>query len=133
MNKRVTHEELKNDIHAITSGHTKFEEKITEMLDKELKGITTMVKEQVQNLCKEMNGEMQVTQQDTEATRHNLKATHQEFKTQLVAVDSRTRHGGDGNAGTNTDKVKPLKFHGSMSWVVFHHQFEVVANHKWTP
>jgi hypothetical protein len=38
------------------------------------------------------------------------------------------------NAGANTDKVKPPKFDGSTSWVMFHRQFEAAAIHDdWTP
>jgi hypothetical protein len=36
--------------------------------------------------------------------------------------------------GANADKVKPPKFDGSTSWVVFHCQFDAAAIHNdWTP
>jgi hypothetical protein len=36
------------------------EEGVTKTLDKELKGITTVVKQQVQELCEEINRKLQV-------------------------------------------------------------------------
>jgi hypothetical protein len=62
-----------------------------------------------------------------------LEATQQDFETHLAALEARTRRAGAGNAGANA-KVKPPKFNGSTSWVVFHRQFEAAAIHNdWTP
>jgi hypothetical protein len=41
---------------------------------------------------------------------------------QLAALQVKMRRAAGGNAGTNTDKVKPPKFDGSTSWVVFQRQ-----------
>jgi hypothetical protein len=51
------------------------------MLDKQLKGIVTVVKQQGQNLHEQFSTEPQVTQRSEEATQ-------QEFKTQLVLVEA---------------------------------------------
>jgi hypothetical protein len=51
----------------------------------------------------------------------------------LAALEARTRRAGGSSAGANADKVKPPKFDGSTSWVVFHRQFEAAAIHNdWT-
>jgi hypothetical protein len=63
---------------------------------------------------------VEVTRQDVEATRRDLEA--------------RTRRVGGSSAGNNADKVKPPKFNGSTSWVVFQRQFYAAAIHNdWTP
>jgi hypothetical protein len=102
---------------AIRSSQDELEEKMTEMLHKKLKGITTVVKQQAQNLH-EFNNELQVGWRDTEATQHNLEATSWESQMQLVAVEAQTRYGGGGNTGTSRDRVKPNS-DGSTSWAVF--------------
>jgi hypothetical protein len=79
-----------------------------------------MVEQQSRNLREELS--------------KNIEATRQDFETQLAALESRTGRAGGGSAGANADKVKPPKFDGSTSWVVFHCQFEAEANHNdWTP
>jgi hypothetical protein len=63
---------------------------------------------------------VEATRQDVEATRRDLEA--------------RTRRAGGSSAGTNAEKVKPPKFDGSTSWVVFQRQFDAAAIHNdWTP
>jgi hypothetical protein len=81
-----------------------------DMLDKQMKSVTIMVEEQAQN----------------------LEAAHRELETWLAAVEGQTRHVGSGNIGTSADRLKPLKFDGSMSSAVFHCQLKAVAGHnKW--
>jgi uncharacterized protein YhaN len=64
----------------------------------------------------------------------NIEATRQDFETQLAVLEARTRRAGGSSAGANADKVKPPKFDGSTSWVVFHRQFDAAAIHNdWTP
>jgi hypothetical protein len=60
----------------------------------------------------------------------NIEATRQDFETQLAALEARTRLAGGSSAGANTDKIKPPKFDGSISWVVFHRQFDAAAIHN---
>jgi hypothetical protein len=92
-------------------------------LDKQLKGVTSMVEKQTRNLP-----------EDIEATRRDVEATRRDLGTQLAVVEARTRRAGSADVGTNVDKVKPPKFYGLTSWGVFHCQFEAAANHNdWTP
>jgi hypothetical protein len=66
-------------------------------------------------------------------TQHDLEATSREFETQMAVAEARMRCRGGSKAGTSTDRVKPLKFDGSTSREVFHHQFRAMANHNdWT-
>jgi hypothetical protein len=52
---------------------------------------------------------------------------------QLAALEAQTRHTGGRKAGTNTERVKELKFDGSTSWATFHSHFEAMAYHNnWT-
>jgi hypothetical protein len=48
----------------------------------------------------------------------------------LVAVKAQTIHRGDGNTGTSTVMVKLLLCGRSMSWKVFHSQFEATIDHS---
>jgi hypothetical protein len=75
-----------------------------------------MVEQQTRNLREDLS--------------RNIEATRQDFETQLAALKARTKRAGGGNTGANTDKVKPPKFDGSTSWVVFHRQFEAAAIHN---
>jgi hypothetical protein len=78
--------------------------------------------------------EERVTRNLCEDLSRNIEETRQDFETQLADLEARTRRAGDGNAGANADKVKPPKFDGSTSWVVFHRQFDAAATHNdWTP
>jgi polyhydroxyalkanoate synthesis regulator phasin len=93
--ERVTHT-LREDLsRSIEAGQTEFEEKVTCAVDARLKNVLSMV---------------EVTRQDVEATRRDLEA--------------RTRRVGGSSAGNNADKIKPPKFYGSTSWVVFQSQFD---------
>jgi hypothetical protein len=51
------------------------------ILDKQLKGVMTVVNWQAQNLCEVFSTELQAIQ-------HDLEATHQEFETHLPAVET---------------------------------------------
>jgi hypothetical protein len=59
--------ELKNEISAVKAAQNEFEETITNMLDRQLKGIMSVVQQQPQSLCK-VSSELQVTQQCIDAT-----------------------------------------------------------------
>jgi hypothetical protein len=60
----------------------------------------------------------------------DLKVKCHKFEIQLVVAEARMRHVGDGNAGTSAIMVKPPKFDRSITWTVFHQQFEAVADHS---
>jgi hypothetical protein len=93
-----------------------------------------MVYQQTHNLREDLSRNIEATRQDVEATRRDLEATQRDLETHLAALEARTRRAGGGNAGANADKVKPPKFDGSTSWVVFHRQFDSAAIHNdWTP
>jgi hypothetical protein len=52
----------------------------------------------------------------------------------LAALEARMRRARGSSAGANADKVKPPKFHGSISWVVFHRLYEAAVIHNdWSP
>lgn len=51
------------------------------MLDKHLKSITAIVKQQISNLHKRFNSELQATQS-------NLEATHQKLKMQMAVAEA---------------------------------------------
>jgi hypothetical protein len=113
-------EELRHEISAfqerIKAGQAEFEERVTYIVDTQLKNVSSMVEQQTRNLRQDLS--------------KNIEATRQDFETQLAALEARTRRG---SAGANADKVKPRKFDGSTSWVVFHRQFEATAIHNdWT-
>jgi hypothetical protein len=76
--------------------------------------------------------DIEVAQRDLDATLHDLKTARQEFGMELAAVEVRTRRAGGGITGTSTDREKPTKLDGSVSWAVFHSQLKVVANHELT-
>jgi hypothetical protein len=78
--------------------------------------------------------EERVTRNLREDISRNIESTRQDFETQLATFEARTKRAGGGSAGTNADKVKPPKFDGSTSWVLFHRQFDATATHKdWKP
>jgi hypothetical protein len=85
------------------------------------------------NLREDLIRDMEATRQDVESTRRNLEATQRDLGTQVAALQVQTRRAGGSSAETRADKVKPPKFHGSTSWVVFR-QFDTAAIHNvWTP
>jgi hypothetical protein len=93
-----------------------------------------MVEQQTRNQREDLSRNTKATREDVEATRRDLEATQRDLETHLVALEARTRRAGGRSAGVNADKVKPPKFDGSTSWVVFHRQFEAAAIHNdWTP
>jgi FtsZ-binding cell division protein ZapB len=108
-------EELRQEISAfqerIRAGQAEFEERVTCTVDTRLKNVSSMVKQQTRNLREDIS--------------RNIEATRQDFETQ----QARTRRAGGSSAEANADKVKPRKFDGSTSWVVFHRQFDAAAAH----
>jgi hypothetical protein len=93
-----------------------------------------MVEQQTRNLREDLSRNIEATRQDVETTRRDLEATQRDLETQMAALEARTKRAGGGSAGANVDKVKPPKFDGSTSWVVFHRQFDAAAIHNdWTP
>jgi hypothetical protein len=102
--ERMTHT-LREDLSRnMEAGQAEFEQRVTCAVDARLKNVLSMV---------------EVTRQDVEATRRDLEA--------------QTRRVGGSSTGNNADKVKPPKFDGSTSWVVFQRQFDAAAIHNdWT-
>lgn len=113
--------------------------KITDKLDKQLKGVA---EEQNQKFRKEFNIELQetqrnsgVTRQDFEVGRRDIEANEQVEHGNWDATGGgrgRTTRGGGENTGTSAKRVKPSKFDGSASSAGFHRQFEAASDHKWT-
>jgi hypothetical protein len=100
----------------IEAGQAEFEERVT------------------RNLREDISRNFEATRQDVEATRRNLEATQQDLGTQLAALQVQTRRAVGSSAGTSADKVKPPKFDGSTSWIVFQRQFDAAATHNdWAP
>jgi hypothetical protein len=120
-------EELRQEINAfqerirnIEAGQAEFEERITCTVDTQLRNMSFMVVQQMCNLREDLS--------------RNIEVTRQDFETQLADLEARTRRAGGSSAGANIDKVKPSKFDGSTSWVVFQSQFEAANVHNvWTP
>jgi hypothetical protein len=54
-------EELTSEISAIKTGQSEFKEIITDMLDRQLKGVMAVVKQKTQNLRKEFDSELYAT------------------------------------------------------------------------
>jgi hypothetical protein len=50
-----------------------------------------------------------------ETTQLGWEATRRDIETQLAAVDTRTRHTGNGNVGTNAGQLIPPEFDETMS------------------
>jgi hypothetical protein len=44
-------------------------------------------------------------------------------------VEGRAGRGGCWNTATGTGNIKPPRFDGPMSWTLFQHQFEAMAEH----
>jgi hypothetical protein len=118
----------------IRAGQDEFEERVTYAVEARLEDVSPLVEQQTRNLREDLSRNIEATRQDVEATRRNLEATQRDLGVQLAALQDRTRRAGGSSAGTNADKVKPPKFDGSTSWVVFQRQFEAAAVHNvWTP
>jgi polyhydroxyalkanoate synthesis regulator phasin len=148
---------FKERIRNIEAGQAAFEERVTCTVDTQLRNMSSMVVQQTRklredlsrnieagqaefeesvtrNLREDLSRNIEATRQDVEATRRNFEATERDLGTQLASLQVQTRRAGAGNAGTSTDNVKPPKFDGSTSWVVFQRQFEAAAVHNvWTP
>jgi hypothetical protein len=67
-------DKVESNVSTIRAGQTEFEEKMTDMLDRHLKGIITDVKWHAKNLH-EFNSELQVIRQDNEVAQWNIEAT----------------------------------------------------------
>jgi hypothetical protein len=131
-------EELRGEIsdfqERIGAGQDEFEERVTRTVNTRLEDVSSMVEQQTRNLREDLSKNIETTRQDVEATRRNLEATQRDLGTQLAALQDRTRRAGGSSAGTSADKVKPPKFDGSTSWIVFQRQFDAAATHNnWTP
>jgi hypothetical protein len=127
--------ELRQEINAfqdrirnIEAGQAQFEERVTRKLREDLNRIIEAGQAELE--------ERVTCAVDTrlENATSVVEATRQDFETRLTALEARPRRAGCSNAGANTDKVKPPKFDGSTSWVVFQRQFEAAVIHNdWTP
>lgn len=89
---------------------------LEERLDEQEKNFNYMVEQQIRNLWED------------------IEATRREFEAQLAAVETQTRYAGGSGPGANTSTVKSLKFDSTISWALFHQQFEVMAvQNNWQP
>jgi hypothetical protein len=130
--------ELRHEINdfqeRIRAGQDEFEERVTRTVKTRLEDVSSMVEQETRNLREDLSKNIEATRQDVEATRRDLEATQRDLETQLAALQVKTRRAGGSSAGTNADKVKPPKFDGSTSWIVFQRQFGAAAIHNdWTP
>lgn len=85
-------EELKNNICAIGSSQSGFEDRMTCMLDTQLKSVMTWIEQQAQGLREDFKKEVQ-------ATRQGIEAIRRDFETQLAAVDTGVRSTGKEKLG----------------------------------
>jgi DNA repair exonuclease SbcCD ATPase subunit len=128
---------VKTDISAVAAGQEELGTKINagqEELRQEISVFQERIKAGHAEFEERVTRNIEATRQAVEATRRDLEATQRDLETHLAALEARTRRAGGSSAGANTDKVKPPKFDGSTSWVVFQRQFEAAAIHNdWTP
>jgi chromosome segregation ATPase len=118
----------------IEAGQAELEERVTCTVNTRLEDVSSMVEQQTRNLREDLSKNIEATRQDVEATRRDLEATQRDLETHLAALEAQTRRAGGSSAGTNADKVKPPKFDGTTSWVVFQRQFDAATIHNdWTP
>jgi gas vesicle protein len=119
----VFQERIKN----IDAGQAEFEERVTRTVNTRLEDVSSMVDQQTRNLREDLSRNIEASQVEFEerVTRNlredlgrNIEATR-DLETQLAALQVQTRRAGRSIAGTNADKVKPPKFDGSTSWIVF--------------
>jgi gas vesicle protein len=126
---------VKTDISAVTAG----QEELKNDMKSEINAVKNELRQEISAFQERIRAgqvefEERVTRNLREDLSRNIEATRQDFETQLAALEARTRHAGGGSAGANAGKVKPPKFDGSTSWVVFHRQFDAAAIHNvWTP
>jgi gas vesicle protein len=134
--------ELKNDIEnsisavkdEVSAVRNELRQEVSDFLERIRAGQAEFEERVTRTLREDLNRDIEATRQDVDATRRDLEATQRDLETHLAALEVQTRRAGAGNAGTNTDKVKPPKFDGSTWWVVFQRQFEAAAVHNdWTP
>jgi hypothetical protein len=126
----------------IRVGQDEFEERVTRTVNTRLEDVSSMVEQQTRNLREDLSRNIEAGQAEFEerVTRNlredlsrNTEATR-DLEKQLVALQVQTRRAGGSRAGTNAYKVKPPKFDGSISWIVFQRQFDAAAIHNdWTP
>jgi ribosomal protein L34E len=125
---------VKNDIeNSISDSISALETKINTGQE-ELRREISVFQERIKNMeAGQAEFEERVTRNLREDLSRNIKATR-DLETQLAALEARTGRAGSSSAGTNADKLKPPKFDGSTSWVVFQRQFDAAAIHNdWTP
>jgi hypothetical protein len=60
-----------------------------------------------------------------------VEAAWQEFKMQMAEVEAWAGHGGCRNTLSRADGIKSPRFDGSVSWILYGLQFQVVADHNW--
>jgi ElaB/YqjD/DUF883 family membrane-anchored ribosome-binding protein len=77
--------ELKSKISDIKAGQSEFKETLTDTVDRWLKGIMAVAKQEAEILRKEFSSELQVKRQHIEVTRQ-LESTCWEFNMQVAAV-----------------------------------------------
>jgi hypothetical protein len=95
---------------------------VADKVDKQLKGVTSLVEQQTRNLREDLSRTIEAKKQDVAATRRDVEATGRYFEAQLATVQARKRSAGDGNVEANADKVK---FDGSTFWAVLHRQLKL--------
>jgi gas vesicle protein len=127
----------------INAGHVELRREISDFQERIRGGLAEFEERVTRNLREDLSRNIEAGQAEFEerVTRNlredfsrNIEATRHDFETQLAALQVQTRRAGAGNAGTNADKVKPPKFDGSTSWVVFQRQFDAAAIcNDWTP
>jgi hypothetical protein len=67
-------------------------------------------------------------QGEAQITRTLKDTTWRRFDAKIAEVEARTERGK--GAGTGADAAKPPKLDRTISWEVFRHQFETVAEHS---
>jgi hypothetical protein len=77
-------DKISSDVSANRSGQEEFEEKMTDKLDKRLKGVVTLVEQQSQELREEFNNESQETWRDLGVARGEIERTQRYLR--LIAA-----------------------------------------------
>jgi hypothetical protein len=70
----------------INAFQAELEERVTDKLDKRLKGMTSMEEQQTCNTSEDLIRNIEARVEDVVATPRDLEATRQDFETQLAAV-----------------------------------------------
>jgi predicted RNase H-like nuclease (RuvC/YqgF family) len=87
---RAGQEDLRSEVCAMEDKRrtAELEERRTDKLDKQLKGVTSMVEQQMRNL-----------REDIEVTGRDMQVTRRAFEAELAAAEGRTRRAGGRNGG----------------------------------